>query len=84
VLSCSINKASEKVLVVTVRKFLALNGTSLFTIKITEARLNQIWLEALYKLYIIPMFLALNVSEFDFIRCISCQKNHFQISRMQL
>jgi hypothetical protein len=64
VLSYSKNKSSDKVLVATVRKFLALNGTLMFTAMFTGARLNQFWLEALFKLYIIPIFVVLKVSEF--------------------
>lgn len=53
-LSYSINKSSDKVLVATERTCLALNGTPGFTTMFTTAFLNQLWMEALYKLYIIP------------------------------
>jgi hypothetical protein len=69
VLTYSINKSSDKVLVATVRKFLALNGTSMFTSMFTGARLNQVWSEALYKVYTIPMFVVLKLSEFVEIKC---------------
>jgi len=67
-----------KVLLATMRKFVALNGTSEFTTVFTGARLNQLRLEALCKVYKIPMFVVLKVAEFVFIRSICCQKVTFR------
>ena len=60
--SYSLNKSSDKVLVATQRTFLALNGTPGFTTMFTTALLNQLWMEALYKLYIISTLVVSKVS----------------------